>query len=46
MIDPAYRPLVFHSDGEKVGKIQEFPGPNNMNRKMRSIANIQRIGKY
>lgn len=42
--DPAYRPLVFYSEGPKVGQVQEFPAPNNMNQKMRSVANIQRVG--
>lgn len=29
-----------------VGLPQEFPAPNNMNRKLRSIANIERIGLF
>lgn len=45
-IDPDYRPLLFHSEGENVGEQQEFPAPNNMNRKMRSVANIQRVGLF
>lgn len=45
-LDCAYRPLIFHSDGEFVGQYQEFPPPNNINRKLRSIANIERIGLF
>lgn len=45
-LDPAYRPLIFFSDSELIGQYQEFPPPNNMNRKLRSIANIERIGLF
>lgn len=38
--------MLFHSDGDSIGQSQEFPPPNNMNRKMRSIANIERIGLF
>lgn len=44
--DPAYRPKVFHSDGPKLGQEQEFPGPNNINRKLRSLVSVQRVGLF
>jgi len=43
--NPDYRPLLFKSFGSDRGKQQPFPEPNNMGRKMRSVANAQQIGK-
>ncbi|KAG5370241.1 Meiosis protein [Yarrowia sp. C11] len=40
----SYRPLLFHTDGPLAGQPQEFPAPNSINRKMRSIANLRQIG--
>ncbi|CAN6617628.1 hypothetical protein TRVA0_007S00584 [Trichomonascus vanleenenianus] len=44
--NPAYRPKVFHSEGDNIGQEQEFPPPNNMNRKLRSLVSVQRIGLF
>lgn len=44
--DPAYRPKVFHTDGEKIGQEQNFPSPNNINRKLRSLVSVQRVGLF
>ncbi|KAK9468962.1 RNA recognition motif 2-domain-containing protein [Lipomyces arxii] len=41
----AYRPKIYHSDGPRKGEPEEFPQPNNMNRKLRSLASIQQIGE-
>jgi hypothetical protein len=43
--DPAYRPKVYYSEGEKIGQEEGFPPPNNINRKLRSIVSVQRVGK-
>ncbi|KAK9448816.1 RNA recognition motif 2-domain-containing protein [Limtongia smithiae] len=43
--DEAYRPKIFFSDGPLKGQEEDFPPPNNLNRKLRSIASIQQIGK-
>ncbi|KAK9244251.1 RNA recognition motif 2-domain-containing protein [Lipomyces tetrasporus] len=43
--DSAYRPKIYYSDGPSKGQEEEFPPPNNMNRKLRSLASIQQIGK-
>ncbi|KAK9453693.1 RNA recognition motif 2-domain-containing protein [Dipodascopsis uninucleata] len=42
--DAAYRPKIYYSDGPLKGQEEEFPPPNNMNRKLRSLASIQQIG--
>ncbi|KAK7205948.1 RNA recognition motif 2-domain-containing protein [Myxozyma melibiosi] len=42
--DAAYRPKIYYSDGPHKGEEEEFPPPNNLNRKLRSIASIQQIG--
>lgn len=44
--NPAYRPRVFYSEGDKVGQEQDFPAPNNINRKLRSIVSVQRVGLF
>jgi hypothetical protein len=44
-LDAAYRPKIYYSDGPLKGQEEDFPPPNNMNRKLRSLASIQQIGK-
>ncbi|KAK9478873.1 RNA recognition motif 2-domain-containing protein [Lipomyces japonicus] len=44
--DAAYRPKIYYSDGPLKGHEEEFPPPNNMNRKLRSLASIQQIGLF
>ncbi|KAK9463354.1 RNA recognition motif 2-domain-containing protein [Lipomyces oligophaga] len=44
--DEAYRPKIYYSDGPRKGEEEEFPPPNNLNRKLRSIASIQQIGLF
>ncbi|KAK9475014.1 RNA recognition motif 2-domain-containing protein [Dipodascopsis tothii] len=44
--EPAYRPKIFYSDGPSKGEEEEFPPPNNLNRKLRSLASIQQNGLF
>ncbi|KAK6362056.1 hypothetical protein TWF730_005755 [Orbilia blumenaviensis] len=41
-----FRPRAFHSIGENFGLDMEFPPPNNLNRKLRSVTAAEHSGLY
>ncbi|RVD88114.1 uncharacterized protein DFL_002310 [Arthrobotrys flagrans] len=41
-----FRPRAFHSTGENFGLDMEFPPPNNLNRKLRSVTAAEHSGLY
>jgi len=44
--NPCFRPTVYHSEMDRRGEEMEFPLPNNLNRKLRSITAAHQIGLF
>ncbi|ODV58244.1 uncharacterized protein ASCRUDRAFT_18522, partial [Ascoidea rubescens DSM 1968] len=39
--EPGYRPKLYYTEGRLKGEEEEFPGPNNIDKHIRSLANIE-----
>jgi len=44
--NPAFRPKIFHTENDLRGVEMEFPKPNNLNRKLRSITAAHQMGLF